>query len=56
MVNQESDKDHCPERSSGAKIDLSRSCRVRIANRESLPNWVAALPSGCYDLVFHDPC
>jgi len=36
MVNQESDKDHCPERSSGARIDLSRPCRA--ANRESLPN------------------
>jgi hypothetical protein len=50
MVNQESDKDHCPERSSGAKIDVSRPCRA--ANRESLSNWVAAFSYGCYDLVF----
>ena len=54
MVSQESDKDHCPERSSGARIDLSRPCRA--ANRESLPNWVAALPPECYDLESHDPC
>jgi hypothetical protein len=50
MVNQESGKDHSPERSWGAKIDLSRPCRA--ANCQSLPNWVAALASGCYDLVF----
>ncbi len=54
MVNQESDKDHCPKRPPGAKIDLSRPCRA--TNRELLPNRVAALPPGCYDLVFHDPC
>jgi hypothetical protein len=54
MVNQESDKDQCPERSSGAKINLSRPCGA--ANRELLPNRVAAPPPECYDSVFHDLC
>jgi len=57
MVNQESDKDHCPAQPSETKIDLCpHNVGPRITNRESLPNWVAALIAGCYDLVFHDPC
>ena len=54
MVDQESDKDHCREPPSGTKID-----RVPTMSRHESPvtsTLVAAFPSECYDLVFHDPC
>ncbi|SRR6266852_599434 len=56
MVNQVSDNDHRPERPCGAKIDLSRQCRATNHESPVTSPLVAAFPSECYDLVFHDPC
>ncbi len=56
MVNQESNKNHCPKRPPGARIDLSEPCRATNHESRITSLLVAPLPSECYDLVFHDPC
>jgi hypothetical protein len=59
MVNQQSDNDCRPESAAAEERRLTCPNHVRpAANHKSrvTSSRVAAFPSECYDLVFHDPC